>query len=138
MAGFAIVGIAQSSQVAAGMQAIPTHRPGPEHDGKRGTITGYVRDVACLLRNPDAGPANTPETRECMIQCVRAGSPLGILSSDGTLYTAISQVVPDPSTRKQLLPYVGKYVRVTGQLFERGNMHAIAISKIEVVQPTKS
>jgi hypothetical protein len=105
-----------------------------EYDGTPGVVTGYVRDVACLLRNPKAGAANTPETKACMRKCVAGGSPIGILTSDGILYTPISKTIPDVSVRKSMLPYVGTYVRADGKLFERRQLHAIAISHIEVVQ----
>ncbi len=108
-----------------------------EYDGKPGVVTGYVRDIACLLRNPNAQAATTPTTKECMEKCIKSGSPIGILSSDGTLYTTISHVIPDVSARNQLLPYVGKYVRASGKIFERGSLHAIAISNLEIVEDSK-
>ena len=111
-----------------------TSQPDPEYDGISGVVTGYVRDVACLLRNPKAAAATMSQTTSCMRKCVAAGSPIGILASDGTLYMPISKTIPDASVRKELLPYVGKYVRASGKLFERGQLHAIAISRIEVQQ----
>ncbi len=119
-------------------QQVHTSHPDAEYDGKPGAVTGYVRDIACLLRNPNAQAATTPTTKECMEKCVKSGSPIGILSSDGTLYTPISRVIPDTSVRKQLLPYVGKYVRATGKIFERGSLHAMAISSIEIVEASKA
>jgi len=118
-------------------QQVHTSLPDAE-DGKPGVVTGYVRDIACLLRNPNAQAATTPETRECMEKCIKSGSPIGILSSDGTLYTPISHVIPDVSVRKRLLPYVGKYVRASGKVFERGSLHAIAISNIEIMEASKA
>lgn len=35
------------------------------------TIHGYVRDIACLMRHPDA----LKPTNECALECVRDGSP---------------------------------------------------------------
>jgi len=104
----------------------------PEFDGAPGVVTGYVRDVACVLRNQKAAAANTPESIICMRKCIAGSSPIGILASDGTLYTPISSDIPDVSVRTRLLPYVGKYVRASGKLFERGQLHAIAITEIKV------
>ena len=117
---------------------VHTGHPEAEYDGKPGVVTGYVRDIACLLRNPNAQAATTPTTKECMEKCIKSGSPIGILSSDGTLYTPISHAIPDVSVRKQLIPYVGKYVRASGKVFERGSLHAIAISNIEIVEASKA
>jgi len=101
--------------------------------GTPGTVVGFVRDTACLLRNKNATVAKDEESRKCIIQCVRAGSPLAILTKSGELYTPLSAQLPDRDERRRLLPYAGKYVRATGRLFERGGAHAISIEKIEVV-----
>src|SRR5437016_10505261 len=71
--------------------------------------------------------------RKCIIQCVRAGSPLAILTKSGELYTLLSAQLPDRDERRRLFPYAGRYVRATGRLFERGGTHAISIEKIEIV-----
>ena len=105
----------------------------PDMMGTSGTIVGFVRDTACLLRNKSASVAKDAESRKCIIQCVRSGSPLAILTKSGELYTPLSAQIPDRDERRSLLPYAGKYVRATGRLFERGGTHAISIGKIEVV-----
>ena len=113
--------------------ATPSQQPTDETDGTPGVITGYVRDVACLVQNPRAGAATTPVAKECLEKCVRGGSPLVILSEDGLLYLPISNESPDKSVRSQLLSYAGKYVKVRGKLFERGGLHSISIEKIEAI-----
>jgi hypothetical protein len=90
--------------------------------------------VACLLRNAHAGAATTPLTQDCLEKCVRGGSPIGILTDHGAIYLPISDTIPDIDARDRLLPYAGKYVKASGQLFERGGLHAISISKIEVTE----
>jgi len=105
-----------------------------EADGKPGTIVGYLRDTACMFRVPTV----TESTNDCMKDCIRAGAPLGILTTDGVLYHPISRTLPDTDVRKQLIPYAGHYVKAEGKLFERGGSHAIAIEKITVVpKPAK-
>src|SRR3984957_13555032 len=94
------------------------NQPADETAGTPGVITGYVRDIACLVQNPKAGAATTPVAKDCLKECVRGGSPLVILSEDGLLYVPISSETPDKSVRSQLLPYAGKYVKVSGKLFE--------------------
>jgi hypothetical protein len=110
------------------------HHPSGEADGTPGVITGYVRDVACLVRNPKAGAATTPLTVDCMKKCVRGGSPVAILTEEGNLYTPISDMIPDLNARAKMLPYVGKYVKASGKMFARGGYHAISIKKIEVIE----
>jgi hypothetical protein len=60
--------------------------------------------------------------------CLKAGSPIGILTKDGELYLPISDKMPDYSQRKKLMPFVGKYVQVKGISFERNETHAIIIT----------
>jgi hypothetical protein len=130
---------AQQSHPADRDHATPSNQPTDETDGTPGVITGYVRDVACLVQNPKAGAAITPVAKDCLKECVRGGSPLVILSEDGFLYVPISSETPDKSVRAQLLPYAGKYVKVSGKLFERGGLHSISIEKIEpITRPPNS
>lgn len=63
-----------------------SHHPTGDSDGTPGVVVGYVRDVACLLRNPKAGAATTALTQDCMKKCVRGGSPVGILTEDAAFY----------------------------------------------------
>ena len=130
---------AQHSHPTDTGHAMPSHHPTDESNGTPGVISGYVRDVACLVQNPKAGAATTPMAQDCLEKCVRGGSPLVILSEDGLLYVPISSETPDKSVRSKLLPYAGKYVKASGKLFERGGLHAISIEKIEFVsRPAES
>jgi hypothetical protein len=104
-----------------------------ELSGKDGSITGYVRDLACPYRNPSKDAAKPPDD-SCVKECARAGAPLGIITEDGTIFHVISQSLPDVDERQKLLPYVAKTVHVTGKLFERNGSHAVAIEKIEAVR----
>jgi len=38
--------------------------------------------------------------------------------------------MPDKDQRQRLMPFVGKYVKVTGEVFEPAGTHAIAIKRI--------
>jgi hypothetical protein len=105
----------------------------PKYDGQPGSVTGYIRDAACLLRNPDAGAPTTPETLDCAQKCVRGGSPLVVFTTDQHMYFVISTTDPDTGQHRRFLPYVGKLVRASGRVFERDGIHGIAIQKVEVL-----
>jgi hypothetical protein len=98
--------------------------------GTAGSVTGYVRDLACPYRNRSKEAAKPPDD-VCVKACTKAGAPLGIITPDGTIFNVISYTMPDTDERARLVPYVAKAVRATGQLFERNGAHAIAIDKIE-------
>jgi hypothetical protein len=106
--------------------------PKLENKGTPETVLGYVRDVGCLMRHPDV----LKPTNDCAVMCAKAGSPLVIAAKNGALFTPISSAIPDSSLRPRLMPFVGKYVRVRGRVFERAGMKAIAIEQIEAVADT--
>ena len=74
---------------------------------------------------------------KCLRDCAKAGSPLVILTKDGELYTPISDRMPDQDQRQKLMPFLGKYVRASGTVFERKGTHAIAISEIEELKDVR-
>lgn len=67
---------------------------------------------------------------KCVRDCLKAGSPIRILTKHGELYLPISDKMPDYSQKKKLMPFVGKYVQVKGISFERNGTHAIVITDI--------
>src|SRR5262245_42867320 len=109
----------------------PSHMPA-QLNGKEGSVTGYVRDLACPYRNQSKESAKPPDD-SCVKACAKAGAPLGIITQDGTIYNVISHNMPDFDERAKLVPYVAKTVHASGRVFERNGAHAIAIDKIEVV-----
>ena len=93
------------------------------------TIEGLVRDIACPIQNLEA--TATHLSMKCLQECARKGSPLVILTKDGELYLPISDKMPDTAQRQRLVPFLGKYVRASGSVYERKGTHAIAIGRIE-------
>ena len=101
-------------------------------EGVAGTIEGLVRDIACPIQNKKA--TATTFNLECALECAKRGSPLIILTKDGIIYAPISTSMPDTDQRQRLMPFVGKYVKVTGRLYERQGAHAIAIAIKEIIE----
>ena len=101
--------------------------------GQPGTIKGYVLDSACAFtRN-----LKKPISPECAVACAKAGSPLVILSDDGTIYWPISDATPSSGQNDKLLPFAGQKVTATGKVFERGGSRALVIDKIESLSSPK-
>lgn len=113
------------------LATVPVHGqdPNKENKGTPATVLGYVRDAACLMRHPDV----TKPTNDCALMCIKEGAAIVIATKDGEMYTPIGAEIPDKSQRERLMPYVAKYVRAKGQVFERGGMKAISIEQIDVV-----
>jgi hypothetical protein len=95
--------------------------------GKSMTIKGYVLDSACAFTKG----LKKPISAECATQCAKAGSPLVILTTAGTIYWPIADTTPSSSQNDKLIEYAGKQVTVSGKVFQRGGSTAIVISKVE-------
>jgi hypothetical protein len=115
--------------VAAGAEPLQkTSMEGDRANRSEATIEGLVRDIACPMQNLDGDATHL--SLKCVRDCVKAGSPIGILTKDGEIYLPISDKMPDYSQKKKLTPFLAKYVRVKGISFERNGAHAIVITEI--------
>ncbi len=117
------------STVASSQTATDTPKTEAPANVHEVTIEGLVRDVACPIQNLEA--TATHLSMKCLRACAKAGSPLVILTKDGELYVPISDKMPDTDQRQRLMPFLGKYVRASGVVYERKGTHAIAINEIE-------
>jgi len=93
------------------------------------TIRGLVRDIACAVENPKTEARDF--NLQCAEACALAGSPLIVQTDDGILFIPISNTIPDTDQRPRLMPFVGKYVRVRGRIYERRGTRAIAVEDIK-------
>ena len=132
MAVCALAGCGIVSVLAASHSPQSTSMAGDRANASKTTIEGLLRDVACPIQNLD-GTA-TELSLKCVRECVRGGSPLVILTKDGQLYFPISNKMPDTDQRQELMPFVGKYVRASGTVFERTGTHAIVITEIKEIK----
>jgi hypothetical protein len=104
----------------------------PERNPASVSIEGLIRDIACPIQNKNA--TATEFNLQCALACARKGSPLILLTKDGEIYVPISDSMPGTDQRQRLMPFVGKYVKATGQVYERGGTRAIAIKEIAEVK----
>ncbi len=123
-----VAGCLAASTMGAPRPQLKTSMEGARANRAEVTIEGLVRDIACPIQNLDGNA--TSLSLKCARACVKAGSPIAILTRDGTLYQPISDKMPDYSQKRKLMPFVGKFVRVKGIAFERKGTHAIVIAEI--------
>jgi hypothetical protein len=95
--------------------------------GKTETVQGYVLDSACAFTKG----LEKPISRDCALACAKAGSPLVILTANGTIYWPIADTTPSSGQNEKLVPFAGQKVTATGKVYERGGSHAFVIEKIE-------
>lgn len=94
------------------------------------SVVGYLRDSGCAHRFHEVVK---PLPNGCLQACLRAGSPLVILTKNEEIYHPISPEIPDSDIRSTLLPYVGKLVKITGHVYARGGSKAITLEHVEEV-----
>src|SRR5215467_13105306 len=123
-----LAGCGVASILAASHPAQKTSMEGARANRSKVTIEGLLRDIACPIQNLDGNATHL--SMKCVLDCVRAGSPIAILTKDGDLYLPISDKMPDYTQKQKLMPFLGKYVRVNGIAFERNGTRAIVITEI--------
>jgi hypothetical protein len=116
-------GIALAIVFAAGLQF--AHAAGQSQ-----TVKGYVLDSACAFTKGLSKPISS----ECAVACAKAGSPLVILTSAGTLYWPISDATPAVGQNARLMEFAGKMVVVKGKVYQRSGSRAIVISSVEATK----
>jgi len=94
--------------------------------GKPVTANGYVLDSACAFTKG----LKKPISAQCAQACAKAGSPLVILSDNGTVYWPIADTTPSSGQNERLLPFAGQRVSASEETYERGCSSAIVIEKI--------
>jgi hypothetical protein len=111
----------------------PSIRPLSRGAGKPITVKGYVLDSACAFTKG----LRKPISKECATACAKAGSPLVILTDDGTIYWPIAHTTPSSGQNEKLLPFAGQEVTASGKGFQRGGSSALVIEKIEPLSDQK-
>lgn len=101
------------------------HLPGEKAVTK--TVTGEVVDMGCWLGHAARGKDHI----SCATKCLNQGMPVGLLTSNGTLYlVTLDHDNADPYN--SLKDMAGKDVSITGELLSRSGVKAIEASKVQL------
>ena len=117
-----------TTAVFALLALIPLTLAAQAHEAAAGTemtITGQVIDLNCYVTNGASGAGH----KACASGCSKAGVPLGILSSDGTIYMPVSSKPGDPQNAK-LSAFSEGNVKVTGIHRMSHGLHTIEIKTV--------
>ena len=106
--------------------AVAVLATGADTAGKTVTVKGYVLDSACAFTKG----LKKPISSECATACAKAGSPLVILTDNGTIYWPIADTTPSSGQNEKLLPFAGQRVTASGKVFQRGGSSALVIKTI--------
>ncbi len=97
------------------------------------SVEGYVLDSASAFKKN----LEKPISRECALQCAKAGSQLVILSDDGAIYWPIAETTPATGQNAKLMEFAGGRVTAKGKLYDRGGSHALVIEQIAAAPAKK-
>ncbi|MGH9554702.1 MAG: hypothetical protein ACRD2Y_02665 [Terriglobales bacterium] len=102
-------------------------------EGKAVKVEGWMIDSSCAYTKD----LKKPISESCAKKCAEGGSPMVILTDDGTVYLPISGTMPATSENKRLMAFAGQRVKVEGTVHDRAGSKAMVIGKIEAVKPAK-
>ena len=89
------------------------------------SVRGEVVDMGCYLGHAARGSGHV----SCATKCLAQGMPMGVLTSNGTLYlVTLDHDNADPYN--DLKGMAGKQVTVTGELLDRSGVKAITATTI--------
>jgi hypothetical protein len=121
-AAFAIVLPVAAAE--GGMADMPMTHTDPAKAGSQITVTGEVLDLACYL---DHG-AHGEKHASCAKMCISSGLPVGLKSTDGTVYLLVGEHKP---ANEKFADLGAKTVTVKGKLVTRDGINLL--ENVEIV-----
>jgi hypothetical protein len=94
-------------------------------EGKEIKVSGEILDMACFLSHGAKGPDHAP----CAVKCAKAGQPIGLLSSDGTVYLLFASH-EDSSPFEKAKDLAGQQVEIQGKSVSKGSIQAIEVASV--------
>ncbi len=133
--------------LAAGLLALATtrvmaheahsvgHSMGPHSKavGGRKTITGELVDTGCYLAHSGHGEKHI----SCATRCIANGMPMGLLTSDGTVYL-LTMDHDNADPYNDLKTLAGKMVSVTGTMVARGGLKGLEVTSSKLAANSSS
>ncbi len=96
------------------------------------TVTGEIVDMGCYMGHGARGEGH----KECALKCIANGMPMGLLTSDGTLYVlTMSHSDADPFNNAKKM--AADMVEITGPVSARNGVKSIEVDKIAEAKTDK-
>lgn len=90
------------------------------------TVKGEIVDLACYLGHGARGEGH----RMCAQTCLKNGEPMGLLTSDGTVYLLMAPH-DDATAFEQAKTLAADQVQVTGPVAEKAGIKAISVTQVK-------
>ncbi len=97
--------------------------------GQETTITGKLSCTFCNLATP-----SKQCTKECCMDCIKAGDPPLLTDGQGNLYILLSGEQMKPLMTPERMNLLETQVKVTGIVVKRGGLEGIYVKKMEKAQ----
>ena len=95
-------------------------------NGDPKTVTGEILDMKCYMASGAHGDGH----KQCAATCIKAGSPMGILTDDGKVYLLIADS-KDSDPYDDAKKFAGEKVTLTGTISEKNGVQAIIVSEVK-------
>ena len=82
--------------------------------------------MACYMAKGAHGDGH----KDCAAACIKGGSPMGILTSDGKVYLLVENH-DKKEAYTEVKKYAGEQVTVTGSITERGGLNGIIVNEVK-------
>ena len=87
---------------------------------KTETVKGQIVDEGCYKMDKSNAAVDHKmpkgDTKDCAIQCAKAGRPMAVLTADGKVYEIAGGLAADKNAK--IVPHVGHTVEITGDVME--------------------
>ncbi len=90
------------------------------------TVSGEIVDMACYMSKGAHGDNH----KDCASMCIKGGSPMGVLTSEGKVYLLIENH-DKPDAYAEAKKYAGSKVTVTGAYYDRSEMHGLVVDEVK-------
>ena len=112
----------------AAFLAAPANAADKKAESKDRAVQGEVLDLACYIGHGESGPGHA----DCAKECAKGGQPMGLLSSDGTVYVLLADH-EDAAAFDKTKDLAGKKVEVTGEVSAKGGLKGITVHGVKAL-----
>ena len=99
-----------------------------DEGGEKVTVQGEVVDLACWV----AHGAQGAEHAKCAQACAKGGQPIGLLTSEGTVYLLYASH-QDASAFQETKEHAGQKVEITGLSASKGGIRGLEVNSVKAL-----
>jgi len=90
------------------------------------TVSGEVLDMACYAASGASGEGH----KTCAAKCIKGGSPMGLLTSDGKVYLIVENH-DKKDAYAEAQKHAGEQITAKGTLSDKGGLPTIVVDEVK-------